>query len=148
MTTPWLATSPADYDKRLAVRGHKRDDGDQGSLFYVPTPTREAKPGPAREELPGQVSLDDLLGTGADGCSECAAIRARAPRITDGEIADVHAVSHACPCCGGHDLVILGPDCYGSTRCECNGCPAQFTCSADVTGPVALRYIHVGHKAR
>jgi hypothetical protein len=53
---PWLATSAADYDRRRAVRGHKRDAADQGGLFYVPTPTAE-RPAPAREELAGQASL-------------------------------------------------------------------------------------------
>jgi hypothetical protein len=52
----WLETSPADYDKRLMVRGHKRDSGDQGDLFYVPTPTKPAKPA-RREELPGQLDM-------------------------------------------------------------------------------------------
>ena len=55
---PWLGTSPADYDKRLAVRGHKRDSADQPALFFTPTPTA-GRPAPARVELPGQ---GDLFG--------------------------------------------------------------------------------------
>ena len=53
----WLATSPADFDKRRAVKGHKRDGADQGSLFYAPTPTADRKAAPAREELPGQLDI-------------------------------------------------------------------------------------------
>lgn len=52
----WDQTSPADYDKRLAVRGHKRPPADQGGLFYVPTPTRDRKPATA-EQLDGQGAL-------------------------------------------------------------------------------------------
>lgn len=53
----WDQTSPADYDKRLAVKGHKRPPADQGGLFYVPTPTREATPATAAPELDGQGEL-------------------------------------------------------------------------------------------
>ena len=54
---PWLATSRADYDKRMAVKGHRRADADQGGLFYVATPTADRKAAPVREELPGQAPL-------------------------------------------------------------------------------------------
>jgi hypothetical protein len=54
----WLDTSQADFDKRLAVKGHKRDSADQAGLFFTPTPTA-ARPAPARVELPGQ---DVLFG--------------------------------------------------------------------------------------
>jgi hypothetical protein len=62
--TTWLSTSPADYDTRLAVKGHRRDSDAQADLFYVPTPTREARPA-VREELPGQAGLfgDDDTST-------------------------------------------------------------------------------------
>jgi hypothetical protein len=56
-----METSPADYDRRLMVRGHKRDAGDQADLFYVPTPTREVKPA-RREEIPGQLDMLAELG--------------------------------------------------------------------------------------
>jgi hypothetical protein len=54
--TSWLATSPADYDRRLMVRGHKRDSAEQGDLFYVATPTAAPK-AIKREELPGQLDM-------------------------------------------------------------------------------------------
>jgi len=41
--TSWLATSPADYDRRLMMRGHKRNSADQGDLFYVATPNGRAE---------------------------------------------------------------------------------------------------------
>ena len=53
---PWLATSPADYDRRMAVKGHKRDSADQAALFFTATPTT-GRPAPVREELPGQAPL-------------------------------------------------------------------------------------------
>ena len=58
MTTPtWGQMSPADFDKKLAVRGHKRAPAGQGDLFYVATPTASPKAEPQPEELPGQGSL-------------------------------------------------------------------------------------------
>lgn len=55
--TAWHETSPADYDRSLVKRGHKRADDGQDSLFYVATPTRERKAAPAPAQLPGQVDL-------------------------------------------------------------------------------------------
>lgn len=56
MSVTWDDTSRADYDKRLAVKGHKQAPEDQGSLFYVPTPTREAKAADVAQ-LDGQDTL-------------------------------------------------------------------------------------------
>ena len=53
----WLATSPADFDKRLAVQGHRRDGADQAALFFTATPTADRKAARAREELPGQLDI-------------------------------------------------------------------------------------------
>ena len=52
----WLETSRADYDKRLAVKGHKRDGADQSALFFTPTPVAD-RPAPVRQELPGQLDM-------------------------------------------------------------------------------------------
>lgn len=56
----WEQTSPADYDRRLAFKGHKRAPADQGGLFYVPTPTRQRQAARV-PQMPGQ---GDLFGTG------------------------------------------------------------------------------------
>ncbi len=52
----WAHMSPADFDKRRAARGHKTPS-DQPGLFAVATPEREARPTPARDELPGQLDI-------------------------------------------------------------------------------------------
>jgi hypothetical protein len=54
---PWLTTSPADYDRRRAVKGHRRDSAEQGALFFTATPTAEAAAPRRREELPGQLDI-------------------------------------------------------------------------------------------
>ena len=49
----WLATSAADYDKRLVVKGHQRTAADQGGLFFVATPTAD-RAAPPRENCPAR----------------------------------------------------------------------------------------------
>ena len=54
-TPPWRGMSRADFDLRLAAKGHRKP-ADPG-LFYVATPEAAPKPAPVREELPGQAGL-------------------------------------------------------------------------------------------
>lgn len=85
----------------------------------------------------------------AKGCEGCAGVQTRTGHwLTARELADVHAVSHACPRCGATEVSVTR-DGSGAevTRCRCHACPALFTVSAEVDGPVSLRYLTVGHRA-
>lgn len=53
----WLDTSPADYDRRRAVRGYRAASADQPGLFTVATPTAPRKATPGTAELPGQLDI-------------------------------------------------------------------------------------------
>ena len=63
--TAWHEFSPADFDRTQAARGALKRDTDQGSLFFVATPTKAA-PAAERAEMPGQEGLfsDDETGPG------------------------------------------------------------------------------------
>ena len=52
----WADCSRADFDRRLAARGHK-NGGDQAGLFAVATPEREPKPTATRDEITGQTDI-------------------------------------------------------------------------------------------
>jgi hypothetical protein len=52
----WADCSRADFDRRLAARGH-RAPASQPGLFAVATPEAERKSAARRDELPGQLDI-------------------------------------------------------------------------------------------
>lgn len=158
--TAWTGLGAADFDARLAdKRAVKRAAEDaaagQAGLFFLPTPEREAKPAPGREEMPGQAAM---FGDG----SEPALIVTQAHRDSSGAVSAVtlRAADGATFTLArraresGPVWVLSGADCavwsdpaaYGMARWFCPGHGASKVCPYGAHDEIRFTGTLPGHR--